>query len=101
MSSAAEEDERIDPTPRTIEHKEIYWDDDFAPVAGRTYRWDLIADQLRQRPGKWAKVVGSAGRILTQRDLDRKDSACPIPLREGRWQSASRRGELWLRYLGD
>lgn len=94
-------EEWIDPTPHVTEHKEIDWDDEFAPVEWRTFRWDLIADQLRQRPGRWAKVVGSAGRLLPQTALNRKDSTCPVPLRVGRWQSASRHGELWLRYLGD
>ena len=39
--------------------------------------------------------------IVSQPTLDRKGTGCPVPLREGRWQCASRRGELWLRYLGE
>lgn len=85
------------------EFKDVEWDEDdqFVPAIRRRYRWDLIADQLRQRPGKWAHVKDSAGRPLPQSDLDNRASGCPIPMRVGRWQSAHRRGELWLRYLGE
>ncbi len=87
--------------PRTWEHKEIEWDDEFQPVETRIYRWDLIADQLRQRPGKWAKIVGSAGRGLSQKGVNDKGTLCPVPLRQGRWQVATRHGELWLRYVSE
>ena len=83
------------------DRKEVEWDDDFAPRETRRFRWDLIADQLRQRPGRWAKVVGSGGRQLTQPAVDGRGSLCPVPMRAGRWQVATRHGELWIRYLGE
>lgn len=83
------------------DRKEVAWDDDFAPRETRHFRWDLIADQLRQRPGRWAKVVGSGGRQLTQPAVDGRGSLCPVPMRAGRWQVATRHGELWIRYLGE
>lgn len=94
-------DAQFDPTGHVTEHKDIEWDEEFQPYERRLFRWDLIADQLRQRPGKWARVTGAQGRPLAQKHLDGRGPSCPVPLREGRWQVTTRRGELWLRFLGD
>ena len=61
------------------DRKEVEWDDDFAPRETRRFRWDLIADQLRQRPGRWAKVVGSGGRAADAARCRRARVTVPGP----------------------
>lgn len=98
------DDEALAPVPdlpQFDEHKEVEWDDDFELQPRRIYRWDLIADQLRQRPGKWAKIPGSEGRPLHQQAINDRALGCPAALRQGRWQVTSRRGATWIRYLGE
>src|SRR6476646_60697 len=77
------------------EHKDIEWDDDFVPwQPGRIFHWDLIADQLRQRPGKWARITGATGYQTLVTAV--KKGTGPVALRDG-FQAASRRGEIWMR----
>ncbi len=51
--------------------------------------------------GGVAGDAGSGGRQLTQPAVDGRGSLCPVPMRAGRWQVATRHGELWIRYLGE
>ena len=72
------------------------WDDDFTPLDRRTFVWAAIAEQLRSRPGKWARIPGRPGNstatLINQRRL--------VAFRDGRWQATTRLGDLYVRYLG-
>lgn len=74
---------------------DIEWDEDFEPADRQYFDWPVIAAQLRSRPGRWASVPGCSPSFSAM-----VKSRRAVAFREGRWQSATRRGVLYLRYLG-
>jgi len=76
-------------------HIDVEWADDFEPTERQHFAWDLIAKQLKEHPGRWAKVPGASPAAGTgiKRGVFRA-------FRDGKWQTASRHGELFIRFLG-
>lgn len=74
---------------------DVEWAEDFQPVEQQRFVWDVIAAKLKERPGKWAKVPGASTGMVTMIRRGRIRA-----FREGRWESASRHGDLFIRFLG-
>ncbi len=73
----------------------IEWDDDFQPLERQRFEWQAIAAALIATPRRWARIPGAATTYVTM--INKREI---VAFREGRWQAASRRGSLYVRYLG-
>lgn len=74
---------------------DVEWDDDFQPTERQHFVWDVITAKLKERPGKWAKIPGANTSLVT---MIRHGQIRAF--QKGRWQSASRHGDLFVRFLG-
>lgn len=74
---------------------DIEWDDDFSPLERDFYDWPAIALQLQEHQGRWAHIPGPVASYTTAIKQGRI-----AVFREGRWQVATRKGLLYVRYLG-
>ena len=64
--------------------------------------WKLVAAQLKQRPGEWAKIADDADRsMVTHIATARLSSFAPAGAFEATSRGEGKRADIYARYVGE